>query len=198
MRQRIAGGARPGIAMLDPGRHGLWHGAVVPLTEREFAAIVDAGCLACNGKKLAIDALVSQKLPLLGGEPFGPPSWAYKGEDLVAGTFRIACLGCKAELFTATDCPRCRAPDGVARALDTESTISLPEARCDGCGSEQATATAVVPVTVVYEGTRAQKPRGRTAPQDPGFHALQVECKRCFASLVPRRAAGQPCLVCGA
>ena len=79
------------------------------LSEAAFTAIVDAGCTACPSKKLSVEAIVAQKVPLLGGESYGSPSWGYKGEDLVRGTYRIACDGCKTELYAATACSRCEA-----------------------------------------------------------------------------------------
>ncbi|WP_394841710.1 hypothetical protein LZC95_32125 [Pendulispora brunnea] len=161
------------------------------LSEEAFSALVEGGCDACPSKKLTIEALVAQKLPLLGGEVYGAPSWGYKGEDLVRGTFLIACAACKKELFSATACPRCQADGGVARALDQENAFPLP-ASCGRCGSERLSALAFVPATVVYEGKRANKARTHVAPEDAGFHAYRVECLDCRA-LEERR---NPCPLC--
>lgn len=163
----------------------------MPLTEESFTALVDAGCPACPSKRLAIEALVVQRLPLLDGEPYGAPSWGYKGEDLVRGTFRISCRECQRELFAVTDCPRCGAADGVARAMEEENAAPLPTA-C-ACGSKLLTALAYVPAEVEYEGKRANKARTQTAPEDPGFHTLRVECKEC-GKVAELRA---PCPLCG-
>jgi hypothetical protein len=164
----------------------------MPLSEAAFTALVDAGCAACSVSKLTIEALVPQKVPLLGGEPYGAPSWGYKGEDLVRGTYRIACQGCKKELFTSAACPLCSAEGGVERALNGTDTAPLPKA-CAGCGGELLTATAFVPALVVYEGKRANKPRPQAAAEEPGFHAIRVECKTCHG-VVERR---DPCPLCG-
>ncbi len=163
----------------------------MPLSETEFSAMVDAGCPDCGSKKLSIEALVAQKLPLLGGELYGAATWAYKGEDLVRGTYLIACTGCKKALYTATPCPRCQAEGGVARALEQENAFPLP-ASCAHCGNERLNATAFVPATVVYEGKRASKPRTHVAPEDPGFHAFRVECTDCRAGEERR----DPCPLC--
>ncbi len=154
------------------------------LTEAAFAEIVDAGCSDCGNKKLAIEAIVLQNLPLLAGELFGAPSWAYKGEDLVQGTYRIACDGCKKELYSEAACSRCNAPRGVARALESENTFPFPT-ECAGCSSELLTAMAFVPALVLYEGKRAAKARSQTAPEDPGFHAIRLECKNCRKVMEP-------------
>jgi len=164
----------------------------MPLSENEFSALVDAGCTDCGGKKLSIEAWVAQKLPLLGGELYGAASWAYKGEDLVRGTFLIACTGCKKALFTATPCPRCQAEGGVARALEQENAFPLPPS-CAHCGSERLTATALVPAVVLYEGKRASKARTHVAQEDPGFHVFRAECIDCH-TVEERRA---PCPLCG-
>ena len=166
---------------------------LTPLTEEAFTALVDVGCATCRRKKLSVEAIVKEKLPLLGGELYGSTSWGYKGEDLVRGTYRIACEDCKKELFAATACPLCGAEGGVARALAQTSAFAFP-AKCASCGSEQLTGIAYVPARVLYEGVRAGKARAQAAPEEEGFHALRVECKRCPASVEHRGA----CVVCGA
>lgn len=166
------------------------------LTEAAFSAIVEAGCAECKAKRasppaLVVEAFVAQTLPLLGGEPYGSPSWGYKGEDLVRGTYRISCDACKKELFAETACSRCGAADGVERALSLESAFPLPTS-CTQCGNEQVTATAYVPAVVMYEGKRGAKARTQTTPEDTGFHAFRAECKQC-RNVAERR---QPCPLC--
>ncbi len=165
----------------------------MPLSEEAFTVLVDAGCPGCRSQKLVIEALVAQWLPLLAGEPFGSPSWGYKGEDLVRGTYRISCDECKKELFAATECPRCGAVDGVARALEQENAFPLSRA-CARCRSEQLTITAFVPAMVTYEGQRASKARARASVDEPGFHAVKAECKGCHDITEPRDG----CPVCAA
>lgn len=162
-----------------------------PLSEAEFTALVDAGCTACGGKRLTVEAYVAQRLPLLAGEVFGSPSWGYKGEELVRGTYRIVCTGCRSELFASTACPQCFSDGGLERALETESSLPLPVS-CSECSSEQLTVTGYVPAMVVYEGKRAERARTQTAPEDPGFHLSRAECKRC-RNVAERRS---PCPLC--
>ena len=119
-------------------------------------------------------------------------SWAYKGEDLVRGTFRIECAECSRELYTSAECPRCDAQDVLERVLEQENALPLPVA-CTSCGSELVTATAFVPARVVYAGKRAEKARTDTAPEDPGFHAFRFECKSCRNTVEQK----SPCPVCG-
>lgn len=163
----------------------------MPLTEAAFTELVNTGCLACGSKKVSVETYVAQKLPLLGGEIYGSPSWGYKGEDLVRGTFRLACGRCDHPIFESSACPRCDAPDMLEKVMLDENTFPLPVS-CTGCGSELVTATAFVPATVIYEGKRAAPARTQTAPDDPGFHAFRAECKSC------RNASEQrtPCPLC--
>jgi hypothetical protein len=165
--------------------------AAMPLSEESFTSLVDAGCKHCASKTLQVEAIVAQKMPILGGEPYGTPTWGYKGEDLVRGTYRIACEACKCALFTETACSQCDAAGGVERALEAENAFPLPPA-CTGCGSELLTATVFVPAVVLYEGKRAAKARTQTVPEDPGFHAARVECKEC-RNVMERRT---PCVLC--
>jgi hypothetical protein len=165
----------------------------MPLTEAEFTALVDRGCPEHANRRLVVEAFVARRIPLLGGEPYGAASWGYKGEDLVRGTFRIACDACKKELYTENACSRCGAADGVARAHEAENAFPLPKS-CTRCNGELLTALAFVPATVIYEGKRADKARTQTAPEDPGFHAFHVECKSCRRVSETRH----PCPLCGA
>jgi hypothetical protein len=196
-RSRVARHGLPGASMtvtclLVAVSGEVWQPAAMPLSEEGFTALVDAGCPTCSDKTLAVEAYVAQRLPLLAGEVFGAPSWGYKGEDLVRGTYRIACTVCKRELFTSTDCPRCAATGGIPRALATENEFPLPVS-CTSCGGEQLVLTAYVPAEVVYEGKRAAKARTQTAPEDAGFHAYRAECKQCRSSAV----CSAPCPLCG-
>jgi hypothetical protein len=161
------------------------------LTEALFTSIVEAGCTACGSQKAVVEAYVAQKLPLLAGELYGSPSWGYKGEDLVRGTFRIACGDCERELYASAACPRCDAAEMLERALESENDFPLAVA-CTSCGSELLRATAYVPASVVYEGKRGAKARTETAPEDPGFHAFKLECTSC-RNTAERRS---PCPVC--
>ena len=78
----------------------------MPLDEAEFTKLVDAGC-TCGSHELHVEALVAQKLELYRGDLYGSPSWGYKGEQLVQGTYSIACARCHHELYATAACPLC-------------------------------------------------------------------------------------------
>jgi hypothetical protein len=159
------------------------------LTEATFTERVERGCAACGAKKLLITSYVEGSFPLIGGEPTGAVTWAYKGESFVDGVFAIRCAECKGEVFSDARCPRCNAEGGLARALETENAHVVPKA-CPGCGIDSVTYRAFVPASVTYEGKRAGKARTDCDLYDPGFHGLRAECKGC--GVFDRREAGCP------
>ncbi len=161
------------------------------LTEAEFTAIVDAGCTSCTGKGLQIATLVPRRIPLMGGELFGEPVWAYKGEELVRGTYEITCERCKKQLYHTEACQLCDSPNGVQIALSTENDFVLPP-KCPGCDSELLTALAFVPTKVSYEGKRVPKAKSNIGEYDPGFHGYKLQCKAC--GFTEQRHA--PCPLC--
>jgi hypothetical protein len=165
------------------------------LTEATFARTVEGGCPACGGKKLSIRAYVEGRFPLMSGEPVGGVAWAYKGEGFVDGVFEIRCAACKLELFADAICPRCHAPDGLARALETPNAHERPR-ECPRCNAQTLAYRAFAPAIVAYEGRRADKARTHCTPEDDGFHGVSAECKACgpFASV----SASGGCPLCGA
>ncbi len=148
------------------------------LTEPQLDALIAAGCTACSSPRLTFRSYVEGKLPIMGGEPVGTLVWAYVGEHFVDGVFDVKCADCKAQLFAADVCPRCHAPDALARVLATENRWPVPEA-CPQCTVEELRYTAFVPARVHYEGKRADKARTMTELRDPGFHGVRVDCKQC-------------------
>jgi hypothetical protein len=163
----------------------------MPLTEQEFTALVDGGCDGCNGKVMQIAAIVSRRVPLMGGELFGEPTWGYKGEELVRGTYQITCDRCKKRLYESDACQLCASAGGVQKALSTENDFTLLH-KCPACESELLTVHAYVPAKVLYEGKRAAKARSNVGEYDTGFHGYLIHCKPC--GFVEQRHS--PCPLC--
>jgi hypothetical protein len=136
------------------------------LDKEGLDALLARGCPACGAASLAFRSYVDGLLPLLGGEPVGRLKWVYDGEAFVDGVFHVACARCKAEVFASTDCPRCHAAAGLARALESENAFPVPVA-CPSCGGEEVRLVAIVPARTTVELL------------DPGFHAHRVDCKSC-------------------
>jgi hypothetical protein len=75
-------------------------------------------------------------------------------------------------------CPRCHAPDGLARALATPNRWPVPQ-RCPRCDGEELRYIAFVPARVAYEGKRADKARSSTELHEDGFHGYRADCRDC-------------------
>ncbi len=148
------------------------------LDEPGLERLVTAGCAACGARKLVFLTMVDGSLPLMGGEPVGRITWAYDGEKFVDGVYRITCADCQHVVFEADVCPRCHAPGGLARALDSANRWPVPIA-CPMCSEEEVRYRAFLPARVIYEAGRADKAHTTTEPHDPGFHGYRVDCRDC-------------------
>lgn len=162
----------------------------MPLSEAEFTVLVETGC-PCKGE-LLVRAMLLQKLEQYRGELLGEPTWGYKGEELVRGTFAIECVRCKASLYQSEECSRCGHPAGVTLAEDSESELQAPES-CPECAGDKLTLSAFVPGKVVYGDGRSQRARSNVTRDDPGFHLWRVECKSCHHDWTHRGS----CVLCG-
>ncbi len=148
------------------------------VTEADLDALVTAGCGVCAASSLVFRAFLDGKVPLLGGEPVGKPTWVYDGERFVDGIFEVRCSGCERVIFSADLCPRCHAEGGLGRAL-AEANSFGPPTSCPGCESEEVGLVGFFPARVTHAGGRAESPRTSTEIHDPGFHAFRVDCVDC-------------------
>lgn len=164
------------------------------LTEASFTEHLQRGCAACGGKKLLIETYVEGVFPLVDGESDGSVVWAYKGETFVDGVFAIRCAACNEHLFKDSCCPRCHAPEGLARALASTNRRPVP-ASCPTCGEDSLRYRAFAPVSVVYEGKRVGKAKTQCEPDDEGFHGVSAECPTCGPLDV---GGGEACPLCDA
>jgi RNA polymerase subunit RPABC4/transcription elongation factor Spt4 len=146
--------------------------------EESLERLVASGCPACGSVKLTFRTYVDGLLPIMGAEPIGRIKWVYDGEKFVDGVFQITCAACKAVAFASDVCPRCHAPHGLNRALETPNAWPVP-ASCPTCESEELRYIAFLPALVTYEGKRADKARSATELPDDGFHGHRVDCRIC-------------------
>src|SRR5262245_18315105 len=103
--------------------------------EPGLEGLVSAGCPRCHTSRLAFRSYLDGSMPVAGGELAGRLAWIYDGEKSVDGVFAVACAECGAVIFTADICPRCHAPDGLRRALETPNRWQVP-AGCPTCGRD--------------------------------------------------------------
>jgi hypothetical protein len=148
------------------------------LDEPMLEKLAAAGCPKCGGLKLVFRTYVDGLLPVVAGEPIGRITWAYDGEKFVDGVYDVTCAVCHENVFAADVCPRCHAPEGLTRALDTANSWPVPT-RCPGCEGEEIQYLAFVPARVAYEGKRAEKAKSSTEIHDHGFHGYRVDCRDC-------------------
>ena len=148
------------------------------LDEPGLDRLLDAGCAKCGGRTLTFATYVDGWLPIMGGEPVGRLTWVYDGEKFIDGVFDVRCADCAAVVFAADVCPRCHAPDGLARALGRGNGWDVP-ASCPRCDGEELRYAAFVPARVAYEGKRADKAKSSTELHDDGFHGWRVDCRDC-------------------
>ena len=167
------------------------------LDEPGLDRLIGAGC-ACGSHTLLFRTYVDGLFPFLGGEPVGRVTWAYDGEKFVDGVYAVECARCAASLFAADVCPRCHAPGGLSRALETPNAWPVPAAcAVADCGGEEIRYLAFVPARVTYEGHHADKARTATEPHDAGFHGVRADCRSCRQTIDQLTDAG-PCPLCAA
>jgi len=162
------------------------------LDESRFESIVHAGCPACSATSYDIRSFIDRKLDIMLGEPNNDGRWAHDGEKFVDGTYQISCARCQHLLFSHADCPRCHAPDGLARALADTSRLALPK-RCPSCKETELIALALVPSTTRYTGAAGAVPSPLADFGDPGYHLIAFGCASCDAATVT-----QACPLCDA
>jgi hypothetical protein len=167
------------------------------LTEEQFTKLVETACAKCGANELTLRAYVPARFTLLEGEAYGAPRFAYKGEELAKGTYKVECVSCKHLVHDDTTCAKCGAAGGVTRALEApDAGASTRPKACPGCGDEQVGYVAWMPVVVKTHAARPEKPRTTTSLDDEGCHGAQIECKEClFTQAV---AAPGACALCGA
>src|SRR5262245_27793187 len=147
------------------------------LDEPSFAALVRA-CPACGAAALDIASYIDRKIDVMLGDPNDDGRWVHDGEKFVDGTYRVVCAACGHAALDAPECPRCHAPDGLARALGAR-TRTAPPKRCPTCKGTEMTVLALVPSKVRFAGARPPPPRPLAELGEPGFHVVAITCDEC-------------------
>jgi hypothetical protein len=162
------------------------------LDQAAFDRVVRAACTACGGLTVEIRSFIDRSLVVMAAEPNDAGRWAHDGEKFVDGTYRVTCAGCDRTAFESEDCPRCHAPGGLARALETPSRLAVPK-RCPKCNELELLAIALLPATARYGGGEPPKPRPLADFGEPGYHVVAYACDACDHAVV-----AEGCPICGA
>jgi hypothetical protein len=148
------------------------------LDEPGLERLISAGCAKCGSLKRNFRMYVDGLLPIMGAEPIGRIKWVYDGEKFVDGVYEASCAGCSEVVFAADVCPRCHAPGGLRRALETPNQWPVPKS-CVKCSGDELRYIAFLPAQATYEGKRAEKARSAIELHDDGFHGYRVDCRDC-------------------
>jgi RNA polymerase subunit RPABC4/transcription elongation factor Spt4 len=161
------------------------------LDEKHFAATI-AGCAGSSGQAFEITTYIDRQVSVMLGDPNDDGRWGHDGEKLIDGTTRIVCLGCKRVAYESSDCPRCHAADGLARAAGP-TRMDVPQ-RCPSCNSLELTVIGLAPALVrTAPGSRPTQPAALALLGEDGFHVMALACDDCDWV-----AVSEPCPLCGA
>jgi hypothetical protein len=153
------------------------------LDESRFEAAIRAGCPVCHATTLEIRSYLDQRLLMMLADPNDAGRWVHDGEKFIDGIYRITCASCAHVVFDHPACPRCHAPDGLARALTERTRLTVPK-RCPKCDELELLALAFVPSVTRHVGGEAPKPKPLAEFGDPGHHVVAFACETCDAAVV--------------
>ncbi len=160
------------------------------LDEKRFAQAI-AGCSKCDAKAFEVQSYIDRQLSVMLAQPNQDGRWTHDGEQFIDGTFRIKCIACSTEAYSAEDCPRCHHAGGLASALGSAARLTVPK-RCPSCKGTELTVTAFVPARVRTGEGRPGAPTAIAQFGDPGFHIAGILCEGCDWV-----AAADGCPLCG-
>jgi Zn finger protein HypA/HybF involved in hydrogenase expression len=167
---------------------------VPTLAQDSFDRLLAEGCPQCRSTQLRFRAFHTAAFETLQGDVVSAPRWQTTDEELVGRIFRVDCFECKAQLFERDDCPLCRAPRTLTRALEGRNGLTPPPA-CPRCGHETLTLRAEVKMYVESLHGRLSRKKADAEPHDAGFHVLDLRCGDCDD--VVAAADGSRCALCG-
>jgi hypothetical protein len=160
------------------------------LDEMTFPKAI-AGCTKCDRKAFLVSSYIDRQISVMLAERNDDGRWVHDGEKFIDGVYRIRCIGCSADAFATTACPRCHREGGLADALDVASRLAVPR-RCPQCKGTEMTITGFAPATVRTGEGRPPSPTPIALFPDAGFHVATIMCDSCEWV-----AAADGCPLCG-
>ena len=160
------------------------------LDEASFVQLLDK-CAKCEASAFEVNSYIDRETRVMLGERNDDGRWSHDGEKFIDGVYRIRCIGCSADAFATTACPRCHREGGLADALDVASRLAVPK-RCPQCKGTEMTITGFAPATVRTGEGRPPSPTPIALFPDAGFHVATIMCDSCEWA-----AAAEGCPLCG-
>ena len=158
--------------------------------------IVGRAC-ACGEPRWKLRAIARAQVRVLDGEPVSAPR--FEGAPALDAAFaarvhRVECAGCRAAAWTREECPACRAPQGLPRALDGRNGIAPPRA-CPRCALEELDLTVELRMHIETLHGRPSRRRADAEAHEGGWHVIEARCPDCAEVIA---AVGEArCGVCG-
>jgi len=143
-----------------------------------LAAMIAAPCPGCAEPALRVRLLAPGEVALLDGDVVSAPTFALPVEELASRVVSIDCPKCARELFARTDCPRCRAGGGAARAMEGRHGVEAPRA-CPRCGLETLNATVELRWRQATLHGHLSRRVADAEPHEGGWHVVEVRCPDC-------------------
>jgi ssDNA-binding Zn-finger/Zn-ribbon topoisomerase 1 len=159
-----------------------------------LSAIVAAPCPGCGAPELRLRLLAPGEVELLEGDVVDGPSWSLPVEELASRVIAIDCPKCARAIFSRSDCPKCQAVGGAARALEGRNGITAPR-ECPRCGLESLFATVELRWRQSTLHGHLSRRVADAEPHEGGWHVVEVRCPDCEETVA---AVGDArCSVCG-
>jgi hypothetical protein len=160
-----------------------------------LAALLAAGCPACRGRSLRARALYPVEVRFLDGEPVSAPRWRLDRARFPERIYRVECADCCNAAFERDDCPLCRAPGGLARALEGRNGLAAPPKACPRCQLRELDLTAEIRMHAQYVQSSLARRVADAESHEPAWHTVEAACPDCEE--VVARAPEIRCVACG-
>src|SRR3954471_24254435 len=86
-----------------------------------------AGCTKCDRKAFEGSTYLPREQFVMLAEPTQDGRWTHDDAALIAGIYKIRCLGCGDLAFVRDDCPHCERVGGLATAIAATPRLPVPK-----------------------------------------------------------------------
>jgi hypothetical protein len=167
---------------------------VPALGKQAFDELCARGCGACGRNYLKVRALAGARVDVMEGDAVSPLAWTYAPEALAERVYRVECAECGVVLFERDDCPLCKSPSQLARAIGAQNGVAPPR-ECTHCGYAELTLTVEARLRVETILGRVSRRVAEAEAHEPGFHVVEAHCRSC--EQLTASAGDARCVACG-